>query len=90
MLNFKNASSLEAFGVERLEVGSPGVGTYNHGYRAPLPSRVREKEVENRRNNILNGIIARDLCRPEHNVLRNEGEPMEDDEKTVYEEDVAD
>ena len=37
----------------------------------------------------MNELIARDLCRPEHNILRNEGEPMESDDKTVYEEDVV-
>ena len=55
---------------------------------SPISISTRGKEVETRRDNILNEIIARDLCRPEHNVLRNENEPMESDDKTVYEEDV--
>ena len=88
-LNFKNVSSLEGFGVERVD-GGPGVSTNNYGYRAPLPSRSRDPEPQqSRRDDILDEIIAMDLCRPEHNLLRNEGEPMESDEKTVYEEDVV-
>ena len=88
-LNFLNQNSLEGFGVERL-IGGPGVSANNNGYRNPLPSRHTDIESEARRDGILNELIARDLCRPEHNILRNRDEPTEQsgEEQSYCEEDV--
>mmetsp|Transcript_6245 Transcript_6245/g.12916 ORF Transcript_6245/g.12916 Transcript_6245/m.12916 type:complete len:426 (-) Transcript_6245:105-1382(-) len=78
MLNFSEEdlgeTDIAVFGVERLDeadYNSIGIDSTNRGYCPFIGSVEKEISSDNRRNEIVGELIARDMTRPEHNRRRN-------------------